>query len=92
MISAQTGSQILKTASTGSGYRKLQFEFMFKLIFGMFNHLVFKHYPITCHFRKIHTLGSTEPAGIVEGELFGSVTVKLRNPTMNRVKIQISVF
>ena len=42
----------------------------------MCNHLVFRHYPITCHFRKIKTLGSTEPAGIVGGELFGSVTVK----------------
>ena len=44
----------------------------------MYNHLVFRHYPITCHFRKIKTLGSTEPAGIVGGELFGSVTVKFR--------------
>ena len=42
----------------------------------MCNHLVFRHYPITCHFHKIKTLGSTEPAGIVGGELFGSVTVK----------------
>ena len=43
----------------------------------MNDHLVFRHHPITCHFRKIHTLGSTEPAGIVGGELFGSVTVKV---------------
>ena len=43
---------------------------------------MFRHYPITCHFRKIHTLGSTEPTGIVEGELFGSVTVKLFNQIM----------
>ena len=42
----------------------------------MCNYLVFRHYPITCHFRKIKTLGSTEPAGIVGGELFGSVTIK----------------
>ena len=41
----------------------------------MRNHLVFRYYPITCHFRKIKTLGSTESAGIVGGELFGSVTV-----------------
>ena len=41
----------------------------------MGNHLVFRHYQITCHFRKIKTLGSTEPAGIVGGELFGSVIV-----------------
>ena len=47
----------------------------------MCNHLVFRYYPITCHFRKIKTLGSTEPVGIVGGELFGSVTVKFRFQT-----------
>ena len=30
----------------------------------MCNHLVFRYYPISCQFRKIKTLGSTEPAGI----------------------------
>ena len=44
----------------------------------MCNHLVFRHYPITCHFRKIKTLGSTELAGIIGGERFGSVTVNIR--------------
>ena len=37
-----------------SDNRKLQFEF-----------ILFRHYPITCHFRNIKTLGYTEPAGIV---------------------------
>ena len=60
-------SQILKTVPTGN----------FPRIFGMCNHLVFTHYPITCNFRKIINLGSTEPARIVGGELFGSVTDKV---------------
>ena len=73
---AQTGSQILKTVSTGSGNRKSQFEFIFLgfLVCTLYNHLVFRDYHITCHFRKIKTLGSAESAGIAGEKLFGSVT------------------
>ena len=51
----------------------------------MCNHLVFRYYPITCQFRKIKTLGSTEPAGIMGGELFGSVTVKASSDSSNLI-------
>ena len=53
MISAQTGSQILKTVSTGSGNRKLQFELIFFGFLVCTITKVFRHCPITCHFRKI---------------------------------------
>ena len=41
----------------------------------MYNHPVLRHYPFMCNLSKNKALGSTEPAGIVEGET-GSVTVK----------------
>ena len=43
------------------------------------------HNPITCQLRKIKTLGSTEPAGIVGDELFGSVTVKPKDDDCNSI-------
>ena len=76
-MSAQTGNEIFKIACTGSEDRKLKF----KIGKPVFSHRRIKSAPkigaIRCHFLIIDTLGSTEPAGIVRGKLFGSVSVNM---------------
>ena len=39
-------------------------------IFDMYHHPVLRNYPMTSNFRKINTLGSTEPARIVGVKIF----------------------
>ena len=88
-MSAQIGNEIFKIASTGSDDRKLKF------LIGKpnFLHLKITSAPkigaIRCQFLIIDTLGSTEPDGIVRGELLGSVSVKYCMLHMGRIKTNV---
>ena len=77
-MSAQTGNEIFKIVCTGSYDRELKLQiarpgFSLRRITSAPQIGVVKS-----HFPKIDTLGSAEPAGIVRGKLFGSVSVKYK--------------